>query len=226
MHYFYGVLAACVCTALAFAIFQDKYYQKMKLLHAASAEEQVMKTYEGRKLILLLGVVFVISFFAAMRIFQRVGEPINLLKMLVALVSLTGCACVDFREKRIPNFFPAIMALSAVILLAIGYCTHQNGAKSYIVSGLISAAGSAVMLSVAALLTKGGIGAGDIKTLSALGLLCGVYTLCETVFVGMALCAVVGIAALATKKKKLQESLPFGPFILVGFAVSVIFFSI
>lgn len=221
----YSVLAACLCAALGYIILNQRFYQKIKILHAKKESETEVRDFSRVIRMVITAAILILAYFCCSAVFRKAKHVINILKMLSALFALSGSACVDLKEHRIPNFFPLVMSVSAVILLAVGYFTNQEGASSYIVSGIISAAGCAVLLSIAAMLTKGGIGAGDIKLLSALGLLCGVYTVSETLCISMALCALVGITALIARKKTLQETLPFGPFILAGFVVSVIFFS-
>lgn len=226
VNYLVSAIMACVCASLGYAMLDIHVFEKITILKAAKENQDEAKKAIGKKLLLVLIIIlFAISFAVTWFVFRRVSEPINIAKMLIALVCLVGSACVDFREHRIPNLFPAIMAVSGVVLLAAGYFTQQVGATSYIVSSAIAAGGCVLFLTVASFLSKGGIGAGDIKLLGALGLLCGVYTICETAFISITLCALASIPLLLLKKKTIKGALPFGPFVLIGFAASVILFS-
>lgn len=221
MNYVLSVGMACLCAGLGYAMLRHDIFCRVRFLGASEEVNPV-----GRRLrIALVCGFFAVGFVSTFSILRRVSETINIAKMLIALLCLSGSACVDYREHRIPNLFPVVMALSGMILLAIGYLTKQPGAVSYIVSSAMSAGGCVLFLTVASFLSKGGIGAGDIKLLGALGLLCGVYTICETAFLSVLLCALVSVVLLLMKKKTLKGALPFGPFILLGFAVSVTFFS-
>lgn len=226
MNYFVSAIMACVCGGIGYAMLDIHIFEKIATLKAANKSQGEEPKVIGKKLLLVFIIIlFAIGFAVTWFVFHRVSEPINIAKMLIALVCLVGSACVDYRAHRIPNLFPAVMAVSGVVLLAVGYFTQQVGATSYIVSSAIAAGGCVLFLTVASFLSKGGIGAGDIKLLGALGLLCGVYTICETAFISITLCALSSIPLLLLKKKTIKGALPFGPFVLIGFAASVILFS-
>ena len=148
-------------------------------------------------------------------------DPLNLLKLSLALVILTGCACVDGVEHRIPNFLSGTLALSALALLAAGFLTGQTGAFGYLQSSLFAAAVTAACLVVGAVLSHQGIGAGDIKLLAALGLMGGVTIVGGTIFFAMLPCALVSAGLLITKKKTMREAIPFGPFLLIGYMLTI-----
>ena len=225
MHYVYSILMGFLCAGLGLVTLDTSRFEKIPFLKSKEGSTIDSKTIGKGLLWTLAAILFVIAFVCCEAMLRRVSEPINRIKMLIALFCLTGSACVDYREHRIPNLFPAIMAAGAIVLLALGYVTHQSGAASYIVSSALAAVGCVLFLTIASFLSKGGIGAGDIKLLGALGLLCGVYTICETAFVSVALCALTSIPLLLLKKKTMKAALPFGPFILLGFVISIVFFS-
>lgn len=225
MNYVISILVAILCVALGKVTLDINICNKIKLLKSKNDERSDAKSVSRKVMLILLIILFLTGFTCAFFVLRRVKNVINIIKMLVALLCLVGSACVDYREHRIPNLFPALMALSGIVLLALGHFTEQAGSTAYIVGSAMSAIGCVLFLSIASFLSKGGVGAGDIKLLGALGLLCGVYTICETLFVSMMSCAILSVILLGLKKKNLKSALPFGPFILLGFIVSVIFFS-
>ncbi len=155
------------------------------------------------------------------RILDRAQDVTTALALTIVLLCLLGSACVDFVEHRIPNLFPGVLAALAVALLAWSFFSGQPGAMGYVVSALISCAGSAIALLVVSALSGGGIGAGDIKLISALGLMCGVEVLCRTLLFGMIACALAACVLLAAKKKTRKEGIPFAPFLLVGYGAGL-----
>lgn len=175
----------------------------------------------GRQVMLISLVTGGLCYGAAVMIFFHTEELLNRMRMLIALVCIAGAGCNDYREERIPNIFPLVMAFSGLVCLAAGYATSQNGAMYYIASSLIATVLVASCMSVAALLTKNGIGIGDIKLLSALALLGGIYTVGGTLFFGMLICFLTAIVLLLSKKKTIKESMPFGPFIFIGYMISI-----
>lgn len=222
MEYFLSAAIAVICALLGYATLDIDIFCRIKILHGKSETDCEGKSIGRRSVLALAVIIAAASFAAALRILLKVHDQINVSKMLIALVCIVGSACVDYREHRIPNLFPAILALGGLVLLAAGYFTKQPGAQAYMVSSVAAAVGCALFLTVATLLTGHGIGAGDIKLLSALGLMCGVNTICSTLLFGIMLCALAAIVLLVLKKKTLKEALPLGPFLLVGFVISML----
>lgn len=155
------------------------------------------------------------------RLLVSTHDTLNVLKLSIALVCLTGSACVDYLEHRIPNLFPAVLAAAAVLLMTAGCLTGQAGAQAYIFSSVFAALASSVCFIVGSILSHQGIGMGDIKLISALALMGGVYIVGGTLFFSMTACALVSGYLLITRKKTMKEAIPFAPFLLIGYMMTI-----
>ena len=69
---------------------------------------------------------------------------------------------------------------------------------------------------------KEAMGLGDVKLMGALGLYFGLTNIIIVALVSFLVCAVLSIFLLATRIKKMDEYIPFGPFIVIA-AFVVIF---
>ena len=223
MHYLIAVISILLCGLVAYITLDKEKAKKICFLRPHNGKDETTSKEIKRPLYFSLTIsLLVLSVVIAVWLTTHISDVLNLTKMSVALVCLTGAACNDYREHRIPNVFPLILAITGISSLIIGYFTNQAGATSYIFSCLIATVGVALCLTLASVLTKHGIGFGDIKLLSALALTGGVYTICGTLFFAMTLCAIVAVVLLIMKKKTIKESLPFGPFIYFGFCITVL----
>lgn len=191
------------------------------LRNSDPSETFVSKEISKIERIILLCVVVLMSFAATMKIMNKVHDIIGISKMIVCLLGLLGAACFDYREHRIPNFFPLIIVIAAVLLLGLGVLIKQTGAIAYITTGFISSAVCGLVLVVASAITKQGIGAGDIKLICAIALIAGVYTVMGTLLFGVVMCSIYGIVALILKKKTTSSAVPFGPFLLLGYVLTL-----
>ena len=222
MNYLIAIIATLLCVLLAYITLNEEKSKKARLLHILDGNGDFeSKQITKKKYYILICIVAALSGVAAFWIIFHVEDILNVIKMQMALVCLTGAACNDYREHRIPNIFSIVLALTGLICLAVGYISNQEGAMSYVVSSLFATVAVALCLTLASALTKHGIGFGDIKLLCALSLIGGVYTICGTLFFGVTACALSGILLVITKKKTIKGALPFGPFILVGFLISI-----
>lgn len=65
------------------------------------------------------------------------------------------------------------------------------------------------------------MGLGDVKLMGALGLYFGLSNIIIVSLVSFLVCAVISIFLLATRIKKTDEYIPFGPFIVIGTFISI-----
>lgn len=222
MKYLVGLVVALICAILTYINLDENLSEKIKILNKHKGENGCSQTiFSTAKIYILVGIVFLVSFAACMSTLLNIPEILNIVKMNIALICLTGAAAMDYREHRIPNIYSLILALGGIVCLAIGYFSGQAEANAYIFSSVIATVGVAVCLLSARALIKQGIGIGDIKLLCALALMSGVYAICGTVFFAMTACAILAVILLATKKKNIQSVLPFGPFIFVGYLITI-----
>ncbi|WP_238389607.1 A24 family peptidase [Virgibacillus sp. MSP4-1] len=67
-----------------------------------------------------------------------------------------------------------------------------------------------------ALVSKGGMGGGDIKLFAVLGVALGLSNLLVAIFLSSLIGAVVGLIGMAAGKVQRKKPVPFGPFIMAG----------
>lgn len=105
----------------------------------------------------------------------------------------------------------AIMGLISVPLLDRVLTDH-----------LMAAAVGGIVFLVLAVLTKGGIGGGDIKLVAALGLWLGSDMLMTVVIAGIVLGGMAALIMLATGKRKKGDYFAYGPY----FTISALLFTL
>ncbi len=133
-----------------------------------------------------------------------------------------AAAVIDLKTRTIPNFIPIILVCARLVFF-IYEILFVDAALSYLVSSLMGCFLCALLLIIANKISKGGIGGGDIKLLSCIGLMCGVYVVFSTLLLALIACMVVSFVFLALKKHSLKEHLPFGPFIYLGLTAMCLF---
>ena len=65
------------------------------------------------------------------------------------------------------------------------------------------------------------MGFGDVKLMGALGLYFGLSNIVVITLLSFLIGAILSIVLLATKIKKMDEYIPFGPFIVLGTFISI-----
>jgi len=155
---------------------------------------------------LLTGSLFAFTFW-------QIGLDIELLTALL-LVSLAMILVVtDLTYMLIPNkillfFLPFFIVLRIFSPLDPWYDAIIGGAVGYIL----------IMLII--LISKGGMGAGDMKLLGVLGIVLGWKLTLLAFFIGTFAGALIGGLLMLTKRLKRGEPMPFGPYLLFGAILS------
>ncbi len=138
-----------------------------------------------------------------------------------ALISSTliVTTLIDLKEMIIPDSLVITLLILSIIHKTLNYIinkTHMNLIDS--IGGLILAGGIFLLIVI---LSKGGMGGGDVTLIGALGFVLGVKHILLTIFLSFILGGVISIFLLATKLKTRKDPIPFGPFIVLGFMITL-----
>ena len=139
---------------------------------------------------------------------------------LIILGYLIALAVYDIRHKRIPNTTLLILFPIAAAGCIVDIWLAENCWSKLISMVLGAIAGGGILLG-AAMATNGGIGGGDIKLMSVVGIAAGFADTLVILLLACVLAFIYGvIKRLVTKDKNLR--LAFVPFLTVGYMASVI----
>ncbi len=222
MKYVLAIFISIIIALLAYITLNKNTASKIRLFKPADPDDAFeSKNLNNSQMAFAIIIVTILGFVSVLQIQHRVSSHLGIAKMIIAILCLPGAAWLEFREKRLPNIITGAMAVLGVAFLITGLVLQQDGAVAYITSSVFATAGCAIFMVIAAFLTKQGIGAGDIKLISALALIGGVYTIIGTLFFGMLTCCTYAVFAILLKKKTIREAVPFGPFLLIGFVITL-----
>lgn len=126
-----------------------------------------------------------------------------------SVLFLIICSVVDIMCRKIPVWFVwGYMLIGIVISIGI---EDKN------IFGVILCLLPGVSVLFISMITKGGIGIGDGAVFIALGIYNGLEVVLLTLLCAMFLCTVFSIVAFVLKKVKMNQEIPFVPFILVAY---------
>ncbi len=86
--------------------------------------------------------------------------------------------------------------------------------------GLVTGGG---LLYLIAVISKGGMGGGDIKMMTMVGAALGWKSVFMTIFMGSLTGSIYGIALIIAKGKGRKTKIPFGPFLSIGAIVTILY---
>lgn len=174
---------------------------------------------------LLTGSLFVWWYWGWQLFFHLTQQPFQLLQLgfwLVAGILLLAITVVDMSEMIIPDLLVGTLLLLGlayrVILTAGG--VMQNWDFVYL---LMAAAAASASMGAIWLVTRGrGLGLGDVKLVAPLAVLVGWPETLVMLLSSFVIGAVVGVGLLAMGRARLGRPMPFGPFLVVGTVVALV----
>lgn len=173
----------------------------------------------------ITGALFVWWYFAGFLFFKLTQQPFVVLQPLfwlaVGLILLV-ILVVDLKEMIIPDTAVALLFV-LVILYRVGLVAFNVMQAEDLLLSLISMIGAGIFFFLLWFLTQGkGMGFGDVKLALPLGLLLGWPQVLVWLFASFLIGAVVGVTLLLFHKVKMKQAVPFGPFLVIGTLVSLI----
>lgn len=147
---------------------------------------------------------------------------LNLIKFALLLPMLISALVIDYKHQIIPNRLNLTMFEIGLILTFIYGIVNINIAKDMLFGML---AGGGIFLAITLLggliAGKEAMGFGDVKLMGALGLYFGLSGIIVISLIAFLLGAIISIILLATKIKKTDEYIPFGPFIVIAAIITI-----
>lgn len=181
----------------------------------------ILKKWKLREWLLLLAVL-VMSYVGCYRILSFNMNWIANTKLLVTSQILMMVALIDLYTKKIPNKFVLILFVFRGIIFVFEIFLMKEQIPLLVGGSLIGLIGSFCVLFLMSRLSKGGFGMGDVKLMGAIGFLCGLSSAFYTLTFALLVCMIVTIYLLITKTKDMKDEIPFGPFIYIGFTITII----
>ena len=156
---------------------------------------------------LITGVLF-------LGLYLKFGITVQFGALLILISLLIASSIIDYRLQIIPNkitYFGIILGL--IFSLIFDYISIKLA-----LLGLIIPAGFLLLI---ALITKGGMGIGDVKFAAMIGTFIGPKLTLIGIFLGALIGSIIGLVLLLLGQKTRKSKLPFGPLIALGSLVMI-----
>lgn len=147
--------------------------------------------------------------------YMAFGPSAEFLIACVLLPALIAMTAIDLQHQMIPD---AITLPGIPVGLLINLAT---GRISWVESGIGILVGGGLFF-VIILVSRGGMGGGDLKLGAMLGAFLGWKALLFALFVAIVLGGAIGAVLLGTGRRGRKDPIPFGPFLAAGGAMALV----
>ena len=147
---------------------------------------------------------------------------LDLIKYLILTPMLLSAFVIDYKLQIIPNRLNLTM-FEIGLVIAFLYGLSDVAITINMVLGMLVGAGIFLAITLIGGLVYGkeAMGFGDVKLMGALGIYFGLSNIIVITLLSFLIGAILSIVLLATKIKKMDEYIPFGPFIVLGTFISI-----
>lgn len=132
------------------------------------------------------------------------------------LFVLSLIAWIDGKSKRIPNKLLILLIVIRTIFLIMECIFYYDIWLTVIITFFMGAFIGGGIFLFCYLITRGAVGAGDVKLLTVVGYYLGSGVIFTDIFLAVVLSAVYSVLKLILRKTILKEEIPFAPFVYVG----------
>ena len=147
---------------------------------------------------------------------------LDLAKYIILTPLLLSAFVIDYKLQIIPNRLN-LTIFEIGIIFAFLYGLSNVAITINMLLGMLAGAGIFLLITLVGGIFYGkeAMGFGDVKLMGALGLYFGLTNIIVITLVSFLIGAILSIILLATKIKKTDEYIPFGPFIVIATFISI-----
>lgn len=171
--------------------------------------------YCREKISLQYPIVELLNAILYIAIYIKYGFTIDFFFYAIIFSILIVIAFIDFKQMLIPDILVLCILVTTIVYKLAKYIIyHESPQLLDSIGGLVL---SAFLFIVFILVSRGGMGTGDVTLIASLGLILGIKNIFLTIFLSFIIGAILSIFLLMTKIKGRKDSIPFGPFIILAF---------
>lgn len=139
---------------------------------------------------------------------------------LIASV-LIAIGVIDLKDMIIPDSLVISILVLSIVHKALNYFIY--GIKANILDSIIGLLIAGGLFLLILIISKGGMGGGDITLIGVLGFVLGIPMILLNILLSFILGAMISLFLLATRLKTKKDPIPFGPFIICAFFIVLLY---
>ncbi len=200
----------------------NKRLPENKKVFSLDIFKEYKKEFNPNYILMIITAFLYIAILYRYGISDKIAENLDLIKYLILTPMMLSVVVIDYKLQIIPNRLNLTM-FEIGLVFAFLYGMSNVAISINMLLGMLAGGGIFLLITLLGGLVYGkeAMGLGDVKLMGALGLYFGLTNIIIISLVSFLVCAIISIFLLATKIKKTDEYIPFGPFIVIGAFVSI-----
>jgi len=155
----------------------------------------------------------------------RAGKTDALAMLQSGMIVVFGyiASVFDLRTKKLPNYLILVMISAWVLIMTPKLFLDTDKAIDMLLDSLLGLAIGGGVFMLVYLISRKGLGGGDVKFMAATGLYLGFHKIVPATLCGTILAALTGLSLMALKKIGRKDKMPLAPFLYIGILLTVFF---
>jgi leader peptidase (prepilin peptidase)/N-methyltransferase len=159
---------------------------------------------------ILNGILYIV-------VYLKFGFTIEFFFYSIIFSILIVITFIDLEHMIIPDILIVLIISFTILYKFVSYILYNKAPELLnSIGGLIF---SSILFILIILVSKGGMGTGDVTLIGSLGFILGIKNISLTIFLSFILGAIISIILLITKIKNKKDPIPFAPFIILAFFI-------
>lgn len=222
-HIIYYVVAAILGLFVGmFVDWMNKRLPEYKKVFSKEFFNEYMRKFRPNYIIMLAVSAIYVGLIYVYGIKSTFIANLDLIKYLILTPMLISAFVIDYKLQIIPNRLNLTM-FEIGLVIAFLYGLSDVAITINMALGMLVGGGIFLTITVIGgiIYGKEAMGFGDVKLMGALGIYFGLSNIIAITLVAFLVGAILSILLLVSRIKKMDEYIPFGPFIVLGTFISM-----
>ena len=223
VHIAYYVIAAILGLFVGqFTDWMNKRLPEYKKIFTLDLFREYKSNFKPNYILMLLTAIIYVTIIYVYGIKETLIANLDLIKYLLLTPMLISAFVIDYKYQIIPNRLNlTIFEVGLVFSFIYGLSDVAIAINMFL--GMLAGAGIFFLITFLGGIFYGkeAMGFGDVKLMGALGLYFGLSNIIIITLLSFLIGALLSVILLLSKKKKSNEYIPFGPFIVIGAFISI-----
>lgn len=179
--------------------------------------------YCGEKISIQYPLIETLNSLVYLLLFAHFGLTVEFLFFAILASTSIAISVIDYYHQIIPNKLVLFTLIIGIIYKTTLYITTDEKLFTVLKSSILGFLIGGGFYFFIFIVTNGNMGGGDIKLMAALGVWLGTRDTVLTMLLTFMIGAIISVFLLATKIKSRKDAIPFGPFIILGTFLTILY---
>ena len=200
----------------------NKRLPEEKKIFSKEIISEYKKEFKPNYILMIITSVLYIGILYKLGIQKNFIENLDLIKYIILIPMLLSVVVIDYKLQIIPNRLN-LTIFEFGLIFAFLYSFSDVAISINMLLGMLAGGGIFLAITLLGGLVYGkeAMGLGDVKLMGALGLYFGLANIIIVSLVSFLIGAILSVLLIVFKIKKMDEYIPFGPFIVIGALITI-----